>query len=153
MKFIHVECLKSWMNGKKLTYNGDRVKSFFWKALECELCKSALETNMKNRLFDVLDFDKPDHDYIIMESVKSAPAKVIHVFYLDKAHEFKIGRSVDTDMKIADISVSRVHSYIRIKNNKLYIEDNGAKFGTLLKIREPLEVIQYGNPERSVNLF
>ena len=51
---------------------------------------------------------------MIMESVKSAPAKVVHVFYLDKATEFKIGRSVDTDMKIADISVSRVHSFIRI---------------------------------------
>lgn len=88
-----------------------------------------------------MDFERPDEDYLIMESVKSAPAKVIHVFYLNKSSEFKIGRSVDTDMKIADISVSRIHSYIKIKNGKLYVEDNGAKFGTLLKIREPTEVL------------
>ena len=88
-----------------------------------------------------MDFDRPDEDYLIMESVKSAPAKVIHVFYLNKTNEFKIGRSVETDMKIADISVSRIHSYIRIKNGKLYIEDNGAKFGTLLKIRDPIEAV------------
>jgi hypothetical protein len=63
-----------------------------------------------------MDFEKPEDDYLIMESVKSAPAKVIHVFFLDKTNDFKIGRSVDTDMKIADISVSRVHSLIKIKN-------------------------------------
>jgi hypothetical protein len=141
MKYIHIECLREWLNGKKLVYNGDRVKSFFWKALECELCKTAFESQMKGRLFQIMDFERPEDDYLIMESVKSAPAKVIHVFYLNKASEFRIGRSVDTDMKIADISVSRVHSYIRIKDGRLFIEDNGAKFGTLVKIRDPIEIL------------
>jgi hypothetical protein len=63
-----------------------------------------------------MDFEKPPGEYMIMESVKSAPAKVVHVFFLNRSNEFKIGRSVDTDMKIADISVSRLHSYIKIKN-------------------------------------
>ena len=63
-----------------------------------------------------MEFDRPDNDFMIMESVKSAPAKVVHVFYLGKSNEFKIGRSVDTDMKIADISVSRVHAFIRIQD-------------------------------------
>lgn len=49
-------------------------------------------------------------------------------------------------MKIADISVSRLHSYIRIVDDLLYIEDNGSKFGTLVKIKEPYEVIQAQNP-------
>jgi len=100
-----------------------------------------------------MDFEKPDDDYLIMESVKSAPAKVIHVFYLNKSSEFRIGRSVDTDMKIADISVSRVHSYIKVKDGKLYIEDNGAKFGTLVKVRDPIEVLQNEDPDKQRNLF
>ena len=74
---------------------------------------------------------------MILESLKSAPAKVIHIFDLSKCNgnlaplkdsdsgtmvyptknEFKIGRSVESDMKIADISVSRVHSYIRFEGN------------------------------------
>lgn len=87
-----------------------------------------------------MDFERPDDNYMIMESVKSAPAKVVHVFYLDKSNEFKVGRSVDTDMKIADISVSRLHSYIRIIDDTLVIEDNGSKFGTLVKIKEPFEI-------------
>jgi len=77
-----------------------------------------------------MKFDLPnnENDYMILESIKSAPAKVIHVFDLrdvddtnkpldeefNPQNEFKVGRSVDTDMKIADISVSRVHSFIRI---------------------------------------
>jgi pSer/pThr/pTyr-binding forkhead associated (FHA) protein len=88
-----------------------------------------------------MDFERPEKDYLIMESVKSAPAKVIHVFFLNKSTEFKIGRSIDTDMKIADISVSRVHSLIKIRDRQLFIEDNGAKFGTLVKVRDPIEVI------------
>lgn len=100
-----------------------------------------------------MDFERPDTDYMIMESVKSAPAKVVHVFYLNQCDEFKIGRSVDTDMKIADISVSRLHSYIRIVNDLLYIEDNGSKFGTLVKIKEPYEIIQAENPQLRQNLF
>lgn len=146
MKFIHINCLKEWLNGKKLVYNGDRVKSYFWKALECELCKSPFETVMKNKLFGIMEFDIPHGEYMIMESVKSAPAKVVHVFFLNRTNEFKIGRSVDTDMKIADISVSRLHSYIRIKNGQLFIEDNGSKFGTLVKIRHPIEISNATDP-------
>ena len=96
---------------------------------------------MRGKLFQIMDFERPETEYMIMESVKSAPAKVIHVFFLNKANDFKIGRSVDTDMKIADISVSRLHSYVRIKNGRLFIEDNGSKFGTLVKIKEPLELL------------
>jgi hypothetical protein len=80
-----------------------------------------------------MKFDTPNdgEDYMILESIKSAPAKVIHVFDLSgcddtinmdhtdfaEKNEFRVGRSVDTDMKIADISVSRVHSYIRFVKN------------------------------------
>lgn len=100
-----------------------------------------------------MTFDRPDDEYLIMESVRSAPAKVVHVFFLDKSNEFKIGRSVDTDMKIADISVSRIHSFIKIKDKRLYVEDNGAKFGTLLKVRDPIELIQQGHPDRQQSLY
>ena len=72
-------------------------------------------------------------DYMILESINSMPAKVVHVFDL-RFIEFKVGRSVDTDMKIADISVSRTHSFLKVRDNKLFVEDNGSKFGTLVKV-------------------
>lgn len=141
MKSIHLKCLKEWLNSKKLVYNGERVKSYFWKALECELCKVPFETKLKDELFKIMEFDRPESEYMIMESVKSAPAKVIHVFFLDKYNDFKIGRSVDTDMKIADISVSRIHAFIRIIKGQLVLEDNGSKFGTLVKLKGPQKLL------------
>jgi hypothetical protein len=38
MGLIHISCLKEWVNSKRLIYKGKKVCSFFWKALECELC-------------------------------------------------------------------------------------------------------------------
>jgi pSer/pThr/pTyr-binding forkhead associated (FHA) protein len=73
------------------------------------------------------------HNYMILESINSMPAKVVHVFDL-RFDSFKVGRSVETDMKIADISVSRTHSFFKVKDNRLVVEDNGSKFGTLVKI-------------------
>jgi len=75
-----------------------------------------------------------------MESINSMPAKVVHVFDL-RYDEFKVGRSVETDMKIADISVSRTHSFFKLQDGKLFVEDNGSKFGTLVKIQRPLPVL------------
>ena len=110
---------------------------------------------MKYQMFQIMKFDLPnnENDYMILESIKSAPAKVVHVFDLRdcdgknyggdvaQCNEFKVGRSVDTDMKIADISVSRVHSFIRVMGNKLVLEDNGSKFGTLIKVSSPSQIL------------
>lgn len=38
MGMIHISCLKEWVNSKRLVYKGNKVQSFFWKSLECELC-------------------------------------------------------------------------------------------------------------------
>ena len=83
-------------------------------------------------MFSIMQFDRPDKNFMILESIKSAPAKVVHVFDLTY-DTFKVGRSIETDMKIADISVSRLHSFFKIHKNKLIVQDNGSKFGTLIK--------------------
>ena len=133
MGAIHISCLKEWLNGKRLVYEGIKVTSYFCKALECELCKEPFENKLRSSLFAIMQFDKPEKNYMILESIKSAPAKVVHVFDLNH-DSFKVGRSIETDMKIADISVSRTHSFFLIKNGKIFVEDNGSKFGTLVKI-------------------
>lgn len=94
-------------------------------------------------MFNIMEFDLPNNqgkyemgrgkNYMILESINSMPAKVVHVFDL-RQDSFKVGRSVETDMKIADISVSRTHSYFKIRDHRLFVEDNGSKFGTLIKI-------------------
>ena len=38
MSSIHLECLREWLNSKRTKKDGV-VKTYCWKALECELCK------------------------------------------------------------------------------------------------------------------
>ena len=40
MKFIHIKCLQEWLNSKKVQKDSENVKTFFWKSLDCELCKT-----------------------------------------------------------------------------------------------------------------
>ena len=43
------------------------------------------------------------------------------------------------EVRITDISVSRIHSQIKLnKNGQVFIEDNQSKFGTLIQIKDPL---------------
>lgn len=161
MGLIHVKCLKSWVNSKRMCYKSQKLYSFFWKSLKCELCNQAFEDKMKFMMFKILSVDLPKHkEYMILESLKSAPAKVIHVFDLSQCdgtlpvrrekdqemhppcNEFRIGRSVESDMKIADISVSRVHAYIRLVGDELVLDDNGSKFGTMVKIVKPEPILK-----------
>jgi hypothetical protein len=58
-------------------------------------------------------------------------------------------------MKIADISVSRVHSYIRFVKNEILIDDNGSKFGTLIRINKPKTILSIfdknGDEQKGLN--
>ncbi len=45
MKFIHFECLKSWLNLKLAFKQSPQVNSYYWKTFECEICKSVYPCN------------------------------------------------------------------------------------------------------------
>ena len=51
---IHVKCLKEWLNSKRLVYEGTQVISYFWKALECELCKEPFENKMRSSMLAIM---------------------------------------------------------------------------------------------------
>ena len=64
---------------------------------------------------------------------------MIHVVNMLKGSEIKLGRGHDADVRVTDISVSRLHALIK-KTHKGYfiLEDNHSKFGTLVMVRNPL---------------
>lgn len=43
----------------------------------------------------------------------------------------RIGRSRDSELRIEDISVSRIHAFIKLTDKGYMLEDNKSKFGTL----------------------
>ena len=51
-----------------------------------------------------------------------------------------MGRGHESDLRINDISVSRLHAMIKYKDNRFLLEDNVSKFGTLVLVnkRTPL---------------
>jgi E3 ubiquitin-protein ligase DOA10 len=40
MQYIHVNCLKEWIDSKKKFKKNDNVTTYLWKGLTCELCKT-----------------------------------------------------------------------------------------------------------------
>ena len=78
----------------------------------------------------------------MFESVSTNTSKVVHVLNLAHCDELRVGRGHDTDMRVTDISVSRLHAYIR-KSAKgyFYLEDNHSKFGTLALIKAPIMIM------------
>jgi E3 ubiquitin-protein ligase DOA10 len=62
MKFIHIECLREWLNSKRSFKENYAVKTYCWKALECELCKLRFPDRIiseTGKYIDLISFDKP----------------------------------------------------------------------------------------------
>lgn len=82
------------------------VTTYFWKHLECELCKQPYpyETRSQDgkRLLNIIDYDTPqaipgalDCNYIVLESISSNTSKVIHVINMTHSSKLFIGRGHD----------------------------------------------------------
>ena len=64
MRFIHHSCLKTWFAQKRVMKTSSIVTTFFWKNLECELCKSPYpyETRSLNgrEMLNIIDYQLPE---------------------------------------------------------------------------------------------
>lgn len=73
MKFIHIECLREWLNSKRSFKENAAVKTYCWKVLECELCKLKFPDRIcseNGKFIELISFDKSiDEDYLVLESV------------------------------------------------------------------------------------
>ncbi|OMJ68026.1 hypothetical protein SteCoe_34644 [Stentor coeruleus] len=139
MGVVHVKCLQRWLDSK-VTQNSNRnVKVYTWRSLNCELCKFKYPSkiNVNHKEIDLITIEKPKTNYIILEN-GSEDMKSVHVINIENKREIKLGRGNDSDMRIPDISVSRNHAIIHIKNTGLYIEDLKSKFGTLIRMKKDL---------------
>lgn len=97
VKYIHLECIKEWLEGKKHKKETPYVNSYIWRGLECEICKAFYNdvvTLPNGKEVSLLRFDvHPDADkYMILESVTNSSSKTIHVVNLSNQNEVKVGR-------------------------------------------------------------
>lgn len=57
---------------------------------------------------------------------------------MQNKEKIRLGRDIDSDIRIADIAVSRCHATILFQENKFQITDNASKFGTLILLKNPI---------------
>ena len=141
LRFIHLNCLKTWLNTKSCNkiLSNSNYSMFLVRSVECEICKTKFPDFVKHKemFYEILDFKSEFENYFTMESltIDKNNTKCIYVVNLDKNVKLKIGRGHDSNLVLSDISVSRVHSIFTIENKNIYIEDNNSKFGTLILIQ------------------
>ena len=143
MKYIHINCLKQWLNTKSCIKieNNKNFSFFLIKPVICELCQAKFPDYIKHKgkLYEILDFQSEFECYLIIESltIDKNGYRFIYVISLNQNKKMKIGRSNDADIIFGDISVSRIHSILTIENKNIYLEDNNSKFGTLILVQTP----------------
>jgi len=72
------------------------------------------------------------------------PLSVHILMFLDEVEYncYILGRGHEADLRISDISVSRLHAKIYMKNNRYILEDLSSKFGTLVLATDQIEITQ-----------
>ena len=142
MQYIHLDCLKKWLDSKIHTKLTEFTFSYNWKNLVCELWGDRLKDRyiINGKECYILEFLRPEEgNYMIMESYTNTPHKTIHVLVSNKKNnpydadvEYWVGRANEAAVRITDISVSRMHASITYSEGNYYVRDEAAKFGTLI---------------------
>lgn len=147
MRFIHHQCLKQWFHQRRVMKQTQTVSTYFWKNLECELCKQAYPYETRTldgrTTLNIIEYDLPPEGehYLVLESISSNTSKVIHVINMTNIQKVFIGRGHDAHVRVTDISVSRLHAiFYKSQQGFYYLTDNDSKFGTLALVRSPIEL-------------
>ena len=155
MKFIHLKCLQKWLQSKITSRSSGSVTSYFWSDFVCELCKTVLPSTIiyKGRTFELISINYPSTPYMILEDIRPDENhyQILHLINLTPGEYATIGRGHDADIKIADISVSRIHAKIRFYKGKFFIQDSKSKFGTLLALKHGINLGSNQNIAVQVN--
>eukprot|EP00928_Gymnodinium_smaydae_P039110 TRINITY_DN2679_c0_g2_i2.p1 TRINITY_DN2679_c0_g2~~TRINITY_DN2679_c0_g2_i2.p1 ORF type:complete len:450 (-),score=93.68 TRINITY_DN2679_c0_g2_i2:107-1456(-) len=142
IEYVHLGCLRHWVKGR-LNLSDAPAGSYFFRPLACELCKHVYPTYVsltageKQPLVEVPRTQPP---FIVLENLvrdsQLYSGRGLHVVSLaEKA--LKLGRGHESDVRIADVSISRCHATIRFSNGQFLLTDNKSKFGTLVALKKP----------------
>jgi predicted component of type VI protein secretion system len=149
MKYVHVRCLQHWLQNRAQTRTYGCLTTVLWKTFDCELCKRELPNRCKGegRAYELIEIKRPVNEpYMILEIMSKDPKhpRGVHVLNFTTKSEIKMGRGHDCDLRIPDISVSRLHSYLRMENGEFFLEDNNSKFGSLVLIQNRMALKDEG---------
>ena len=141
--------------------------------VQCELCKEFLPHYIKhnNKLFNLTELeqnfdseikgdnknkdnkdkntennDNSDDSYVVLDSM--SPDKEIlpyrYITKFSKNKTLKIGRGLEMNLILNDLSISRNHCQLELSDNgDVFLKDNNSKFGTLVLVQaKSIEILK-----------
>ncbi len=74
-----------------------------------------------------------------MRAEVASDTRAVYVISLAGKSTLKLGRGHESDVRIADVSISRWHATVSFTHDRRFVlEDHGSKFGTLVQLRSPI---------------
>ena len=141
---VHFSCLKNWQQSRIVQKGTPKVTTYQWKKYECEICLLPWPKKVKfqGRINDLISLNRPATPYLIMEKVSIDPGtpSTMNIVVPIGQDPIKIGRGHLCDLRVSDISVSRIHTHIKFENDQFYVYDNDSKFGTLILLNNNYQV-------------
>ena len=144
--YVHVHCLRSWIQQKIVSKNTPQLVTYKWDNLKCEVCKSKWPVVIKyrdtcRRLFNV---DKPASAYTIFERVSEnkdmANENAMTMVLENGGATLKLGKAMNNPFRLSDPSVSNLHATVQYRGGEFVLEDKNSQFGTLAMLRTDWKV-------------
>lgn len=140
---VHFYCLMNWIKHKIVSKINNNTTTYQWKKLECEVCKVPLPRTIQYHDGDheLITVTKPLSPYIILEKISdNYQSTSLSIIVPQENQSIKLGRGHQCDLRISDISVSRVHAVLKFIKGKFLIFDNESKFGTLILLNKDYRI-------------
>ena len=90
----------------------------------------------------MITVEKPACPYIILERLSQDEKKssTLSLIVPTEHEPIRLGRGHQCDLRISDISVSRVHALLKYKDGRFLLFDNESKFGTLILLNRSYQI-------------
>jgi hypothetical protein len=137
VRYVHLACLQRWLTSKCTQSSGEDYRSYYWSSMHCELCQKIYPFSLSSggRSISLFNVGKADELTLALELLaRSHHTQSVHIVTTKQHASLKLGRGHESDLRISDISVSRCHAVLNIREGKLFIRDNQSKFGTLIQL-------------------
>ena len=164
IQYVHLGCLRYWINGR-LAISDSASYTYLFTQRSCELCKAVYPASIQQldgRHVPLVPLPETKAPYIVLENMmRTDPAAPtgpgagtgVYVISLAGKKNLRLGRGHESDVRIADVSISRWHATVSFtEDGNFVIEDHNSKFGTLVAMRKPKLLDLNANMQASLTL-
>lgn len=148
MTYIHYLCLKRNIKSRLSLLTEDSCIFLTWSHFNCEICLSEYPRYIKymNLMYSLIDVPHKFEEYLQFDyklhddKLKKSVLKGVILIGIQNKSEVLIGRTNKNMVKFKEVSVSREHCSLLIKNNDIFIKNFNSKYGTLVYSYDPVEL-------------